>query len=121
MNVNEKMVKNILTLRYDSSLQTKGKKFAWSDFQPIEFSNYFKIIEKTIIKTFKNELENENQVSVALSGGIDSTLVLSLLREAMPEITIEAISIKFADSIDETEIATKIAEKFNANHHIVQI
>ena len=121
MNVNEKMVKNILTLRYDSSLQTKGKKFAWSDFQPIEFSNYFKIIEKIIIKTFKNELENENQVSVALSGGIDSTLVLSLLREAMPEITIETISIKFADSIDETEIATKIAEKFNANHHIVPI
>ena len=121
MNVNEKMVKNILTLRYDSSLQTKGKKFAWGDFQPIEFSNYFKIIEKTIIKTFKNELENENQVSVALSGGIDSTLVLSLLREAMPEITIETISIKFADSIDETEIATKIAEKFNANHHIVPI
>ena len=121
MNVNEKMVKNILTLRYDPSLQTEGKKFAWSDFQPIEFSNYFKIIEKTIIKTFKNELENENQVSVALSGGIDSTLMLSLLREAMPEITIEAISIKFADSIDETEIATKIAEKFNANHHIVPI
>jgi len=121
MNVNEKMVKNILTLRYDPSLQTEGKKFAWSDFQPIEFSNYFKIIEKTIIKTFKNELENENQVSVALSGGIDSTLVLSLLREAMPEITIEVISIKFADSIDETEIATKIAEKFNANHHIVPI
>ena len=121
MNVNEKMVKNILTLRYDSSLQTKGKKFAWGDFQPIEFSNYFKIIEKTIIKTFKNELENENQVSVALSGGIDSTLVLSLLREAMPEITIETISIKFADSIDETKIATKIAEKFNANHHIVPI
>jgi len=115
------MVKNILTLRYDSSLQIEWKKFAWSDFQPIESSNYFEIIEKIIIKTFKNELKNENQVSVALSGGIDSTLVLSLLREAMPEITIETISIKFADSIDETEIATKIAEKFNANHHIVPI
>jgi len=121
MNVNEKMVKNILTLRYDPSLKIEGKKFARSDFQEKNIPNYFEIIEKTIIKNIRNELENENQVSVALSGGIDSTLMVSLLREALPEITIDAISIKFADSIDETEIATKIAEKFNVNHHIVPI
>lgn len=121
MNVNEKMIKNILTLRYDPSLEIEGKKFVWEDFKPKEVSDYFELIEKTIIKTMKDELENENQVSVALSGGIDSTLMTSLLRKAMPDITIEAISIKFADSVDETKIATKIADKFNANHHIIPI
>ncbi len=88
MNVNEKMVKNILTLRYDPSLKIEGKKFARSDFQEKNIPNYFEIIEKTIIKNIRNELENENQVSVALSGGIDSTLMVSLLRKALPEITI---------------------------------
>ena len=91
MNVNEKMIKNILTLRYDPSLEIEGKKFVRDDFKPKEVSDYHELIEKTIIKTMKDELENENQVSVALSGGIDSTLMTSLLRKAMPDITIEAI------------------------------
>ena len=49
------------------------------------------------------------------------TLVIALLRKALPDIRIEAISVKFADSIDETKIATTIADKFNANHHIITI
>ena len=121
IEINEKMIKNILTLRYDPTLETKKKKLSVEDFQPRENSNYLEIIEKTIIKTLKNKLENEEHVSVALSGGIDSVLVSSLLRKALPKINIEAISIKFADSIDETKIAAKIAEKLNANHHIVPI
>ncbi len=78
-------------------------------------------IENTILGTIKRELDNEKRVSVALSGGIDSTLVISLLRKALPDIEIEAISVKFADSVDETEISKKIAEKFHANHQIVPI
>ena len=105
IEINEKMIKNILTLRYDPTLETKKKKLSVEDFQPQKNSNYLEIIEKTIIKTLKNKLENEEHVSVALSGGIDSVLVSSLLRKALPKINIEAISIKFADSIDETSDA----------------
>jgi len=115
------MIKNILTLRYDPSLETSRNKFTWNDFEVQEFPNYLKQIENTILGTIKRELDNEKRVSVALSGGIDSTLVISLLRKALPDIEIEAISVKFADSIDETEIATKIAEKFHANHQIIPI
>ena len=115
------MIKNILTLRYDPSLETSRNKFTWNDFEVQEFPNYLEKIENTILGTIKRELDNEKRVSVALSGGIDSTLVISLLRKALPDIEIEAISVKFADSIDETEIATKIAEKFHANHQIIPI
>jgi asparagine synthase (glutamine-hydrolysing) len=121
MKINEKMIKNILTLRYDPTLETKKKKLSIEDFQPYETSNYLESIEKTIIQTIKNKLGNEENVSVALSGGIDSVLVTSLLRKALPKIKIEAISIKFADSTDETKIAAKIAHKLNANHHVVPI
>jgi len=121
MKINENMIKNILTLRYDPGLESKKQKLTIKDFQPNETVNYLGIIEKTIIQTIKNKLGNEKNVSVALSGGIDSVLVSALLRKALPEIKIEAISIKFADSIDETKIAGKIAQKLDANHHIVPI
>ena len=54
IEINEKMIKNILTLRYDPTLETKKKKLSVEDFQPRENSNYLEIIEKTIIKTLKN-------------------------------------------------------------------
>ena len=50
------------------------------------------------------------KVLILWSGGVDSTLVMALLRKALPDIQIEAISVKFADSVDETKIASiKIA------------
>ncbi|HXX06038.1 MAG TPA: asparagine synthase C-terminal domain-containing protein, partial [Candidatus Bathyarchaeia archaeon] len=61
------------------------------------------------------------RVSIALSGGIDSTLMLALLRKTFPDITIDAISIKFAESIDESIQAQKIADKFDANHKVLFI
>jgi len=121
MKINENMIKNILTLRYDPTLESKKQKLTIENFQPNEIINYLDIIEKTIIQTIKNKLGNEKNVSVALSGGIDSVLVSALLRKALPEINIDAISIKFADSIDETKIAGKIAQKLDANHHIIPI
>jgi len=121
MIVNEKMIKNILTLRCDPSLEIKGKKFVWEEFLPKEYPNYLNRIEEIIFDTIRTGIGDEKRVSVALSGGVDSTLSISLLREIFPDVEIEAISVKFADSVDETNIATKIAEKFNANHHIVPI
>ena len=44
-----------------------------------------------------------------------------MIRKIKPEIDIDAISIKFANSVDETVNASKIAERFNANHHILSL
>ena len=46
---------------------------------------------------------------------------MSLIRKVKPDIDIEAVSIKFADSVDETTTASKIAETFDANHNIVHL
>ena len=48
-------------------------------------------------------------------------LMLSLLRKTKPDVKINAISIKFANSIDETPAASKMAEKYNADHHIIHL
>lgn len=114
------MMKEILSLRYYPSLKTDTRKFSPSDFEPKENLNYLDYIENSISTSIKNEI-SEEKISVALSGGVDSTLVIALLRNALPDIKIHAISVKFADSVDETTIATNIANKFNAEHHIVPI
>jgi len=120
MNENSTIIKEILSLRYCPSLKIDNKKFVSSDFLVQEKSNYLEYIENLISKTIQNEI-NEKRISVALSGGVDSTIVIALLRKTLPDIEIEAISVKFADSLDETEIATKIANKFEANQHVISI
>ncbi|MBM3911346.1 MAG: asparagine synthase [Thaumarchaeota archaeon] len=67
----------------------------------------------------KIEQQNIKKIVIALSGGIDSTLVLSLLRKKFPDIDVETISIKFAESFDESEKAAKISEFFGVKHSTI--
>ena len=90
------------------------------NFLPEEKLNYLEHIEESISLEIENKIKESN-TCVALSGGVDSTLVMSLLRKTKPDIKIDAISLKFADSVDETKIAGNIANKFNADHHIISI
>ena len=120
INSNSSIIKEVLSLRYCPSMDISKNKFIVNDFLPEEKSNYLEYIENSISSEIKNEVI-DNHVSIALSGGVDSTLVMALLRKTKPDIKIDAISLKFADSIDETKIAENIANEFNADHHIISI
>ncbi|RZD46434.1 MAG: asparagine synthase [Thaumarchaeota archaeon] len=112
---------DILTLRYDPSIFPNLPKKTWKDFLTNNESPNIEKIENLIINDISKNLEslNSKKLCIALSGGVDSTLILSLLRKSNPDIEIDAISIKFANSVDETENASKIAEKFDAKHHVI--
>ncbi len=121
--INPSSIVNILTLRYDPNLKSNLPEKTSNDFHPtIQYAN-IESIENSILNYINQNLEDfgDEKISIALSGGVDSTLVLSLIRKAKPDIDINAISIKFADSIDETKDASKIAETFDAEHHIVHL
>lgn len=121
--INSKSIKNILTLRYDSTQKTFLSKLTWKNFTEKLVTKPDIYIENTIRNTIKDYSDTLKftSTSIALSGGMDSTLVLSLLRNTCPDIKIDAISVKFADSVDESVYAANIAEKFNANHHVIYI
>jgi len=121
--INPSSIVDILTLRYDSSIIPNLPKKEWTDFKSNNISPDIELIENLILKDISKNLEllNPKKLCIALSGGVDSTLILSLIRKSNPEIEIEAISIKFANSVDETSNASKIAEKFEANHNIVYL
>ena len=83
-------------------------------------ANPIQYIEESLTQTISTEMEKLNEkIAISLSSGVDSTLVLSILRKLYPDTEIESISIKFADSVDETTAASKIAEEFHTNHHVL--
>ena len=123
MEISSSSITNILTLRYDPSINPNLPKKTWKDFESINESPDIDLIENSILQEIENKLKsiNSKEVSIAISGGVDSTLVLSLLRKINPDLKINAISMKFANSVDESSAASKIAEKYNAEHHIIHL
>jgi len=123
VEISSSSITNILTLRYDPSINPNLPKKTWKDFEPITESPNLDLIENSILQEIENKLKsiNSKEVSIAISGGVDSTLVLSLLRKINPDLKINAISMKFANSVDESSSASKIAEKYNAEHHIIYL
>ena len=116
-------ITNILTLRYDPSISPILPKKTWNDLKPLVEKPSVDLIEQLIEKTIKKQIDvsEVKKICIALSGGIDSTLILTLIKKILPDIQVDAISIKFANSVDETESASKIAANLDANHHIVYL
>ena len=123
MEISSSSIVNILTLRYDQSINPNLPKKTWKDFESINESPNLDFIENSILEEIETKLKsiNSKEVSIAISGGVDSTLVLSLLRKANPDLKINAVSMKFANSVDESSAASKIAEKYDAEHHIIHL
>ena len=99
-----------------------SKKISPEDFEEIGYNEPKSIIEDQIRDTIRNEVgDNLDKIGISLSSGIDSTLVLALLRKEFPSINIESLSVKFSQSIDETDSSKKISEKFDTNHHVLEL
>ena len=115
-------IKQILTLRYSTNLETSSQKLVPEDFETKQITNPENVIEQSIRKSISTELDsNSKKIGISLSSGIDSTLVLALLRKEFPSTDIESISVKFSESTDETDVSKKISKKFHTNHHILEI
>ena len=115
-------IKQILTLRYSTNLHRLSPKLLPTNFQEKQIDGSEKFIEKSIRETISQEIgTNTGKIGISLSSGIDSTLLLALLREEYPSNEIESVSVKFSESTDETDASKKISERFQTNHHILEI
>ena len=123
IHTNPSEICNILTLRYNPKIKPLLPIKTWDRFQPDSTVLSIGDIENSILDSLKQKIESNKikKISIALSGGVDSTLILAMLRKRFPDIEIEAITIKFAESVDESPVAAKIAQNFEANHHIVYL
>ena len=114
------LIRNILTLRYDPLQKTTLPVLNSTDFIPSkEYDLNF--IENNLKNSIETKLESTKNLTISLSGGIDSTLILGLTHKILPDLKINAISIKFSNSTDETFTAKKIADFFEVEHEIIDI
>ena len=67
------------------------------------------------------EFHSSKSISISLSSGIDSSLLLGLLRKILPNKKIKAFCGIFHDGFDESENAKKIADQFDADFKIVKM
>jgi len=121
-SLNPLSLKSILTLRYDPTLISPIQKLSWEDFKEKKDVT-LNSIENSIRQNVSDSIKHleQKKIVIALSGGIDSTLSLFYLKKFLPSTSIEAISVKFSDSLDETSNAKKIADFFDVTHSILYI
>ena len=114
------LIRNILTLRYDPLQKSTLPILKSNDFIPSKKYD-LNLIENNLKDSLTISLESAKNLTISLSGGIDSTLVLALIRKSFPDLKINAISIKFSNSVDETMTAKKIADHFETEHEIIDV
>ena len=120
-NIDKKTIIDILTLRYAKKLHSPLTKLSWKDFKLDNLEPSVTEIENLIQNNIRESISepDSKSISVALSGGIDSSIVLALLKKTLPESKIETFSIKFSNSVDESEQAAKIAESLEVEHKTI--
>lgn len=112
----------VLTLRYNPLLAPVLPAVAPRDMRPaVHPSSSPEAIERLATATLHDVLDAtpDARVAVSLSGGVDSTLVLGLIRKHFPSLNVTAISVRFGDGYDETEQAARIAESLGVERHTI--
>ena len=120
IKLNLSSIKNILTVRYDITKNPVKKLAIIKDFEKPLIDQGSHISEKLLTNSFK-KINGFEKFSISLSGGIDSSLCLALLRKNFPKAPIFAISGVFENAYDESSHAKKVAEKFSAEFHPIDM
>ena len=119
-------IRNLLTLRYDPTIEIQSPipkidinqiKNRRSDTYPSS-----KDVEGQLRSIIKNNISrlDPKRISLALSTGVDSNLILSLIRDEYPKLDIKCISVSF-DKIGEANYAKKIAESKDTDFYNVTV
>jgi len=116
-------LKSILTLRYDLSQNPILPKLDWNDYNNEKSKTTISILEDLIKKNIFNSVQESDpkKIAISLSGGVDSSLSLLFLKEVFPNSTIDAFTVKFSNSVDESSKAKEIADHLGVNHKIISI
>ena len=84
------------------------------------FEDYFEEFSYLLEDSVQKRLVSDVPFGMYLSGGIDSTVILSIMNKYCGE-NVNTYSIDFIPSIGEGAAASKIASEFNTNHHEINI
>lgn len=114
----------MITLRYDPTIEIGSSvpKLDSNQVKVMRNGTYpsSKDIEKELRNIINREISmhNPKTISLALSTGVDSNLMLALLKDEYPSLDIKCISVSF-DEVSEATYAKKIAESKDTDFYNV--
>jgi asparagine synthase (glutamine-hydrolysing) len=131
----------ILTLRYDPASNSlikndNGSGGGIRKIPPKEISQLRQIfskdhnnfpssqdLENEIRRLIKIRIEQSkaNRIAVALSSGVDSNVIFSLIRKEFPRVNIECLNVTFDEDSSEALRAGQIAESKEAGFHEIHV
>lgn len=130
---------NILTLRYDPSINLVTKDNNRDGIRNIPPKEILQL-RQTVTKERNNipssqDLENEirrlikirfegskeKRIAIALSSGVDSNVIFSLIRKEFPQIDIECLNVTFDEDSSEAFRAAQLAESKDAGFHEIHV
>lgn len=119
-------IRNTLTLRYDPTIEVRSSVPKLVPEQVKVKRNGTIPSSKDIEKELRNiistaiSMYNPKTISLALSTGVDSNLMLALLRDEYPSLNIKCISVSF-DEASEATYAKRIAESKDTDFYNVTV
>lgn len=119
-------IRNTLTLRYDPTIEVRSSVPKLVPEQVKVKRNGTIPSSKDIEKELRNIIStaiskyNPKIISLALSTGVDSNLMLALLRDEYPSLNIKCISVSF-DEASEATYAKRIAESKDTDFYNVTV
>jgi asparagine synthase (glutamine-hydrolysing) len=130
---------NILTLRYEPSFNLVTKSNNRDGIRDITSEEILRL-RQTVTKEHNNipssqHLENEirrlikirfegskeKRIAIALSSGVDSNVIFSLIRKEFPQTDIECLNVTFDDNSSEALRAAQLAESKEAGFHEIHV
>ena len=107
---------HLLTLRYDPDVKSTIPVMTSKDVTSFA-DNIVENTESIIKQKLMNFIDKANpkRISITMSSGVDSTLVLVLLRELYPDIKITGICYGFTGNNVEAEETEKLASKYDVD------
>jgi asparagine synthase (glutamine-hydrolysing) len=112
---------SLRTINSDDIFQARRNSFLTSKVK--NDTGPYQDLEKELRNYIRSKIEEseERHVTVALSSGIDSNLILFLVRKEFPHLDIDCLTVSFNDDSSESQQAKKVAESQNAVFHEISV
>lgn len=117
-SVRERIV-NYLTLRYDPKGPKLLPDLGWRDF--VEYENIAPFVEPLLENTLRKIVWNAKNVGMGISGGIDTSTTLAIMRHVFPDVTIRTYCVSFGKDRREHDVAAHVAALYGTRHEEVVV
>jgi asparagine synthase (glutamine-hydrolysing) len=87
----------------------------------VTFSQAKEEIEELLLDSVRKRLMSDVPLGVFLSGGLDSSAVVGLMRNVVGSSPIDTFTIGYHDGYSEEKYARLVADIFNTRHHVFHL